>query len=48
MRWKFIFSRGQIHEINFFVIFMRSKFLIIIQSPDRGIFHEIEIQKKHY
>ncbi len=24
---------------------MRSKFLIMIRSPDRGIFHEIEIQK---
>ena len=25
---------------------MRSKFLIMIRSPDRGIFHEIEIQNK--
>ncbi len=38
------------HEIkfmrsNFSAVFMRSKFLIIIQSPDRGIFHEIKIQK---
>ncbi len=38
------------HEIefmrsNFLAVFMRSKFLIIIRSPDRRIFHEIEIQK---
>jgi hypothetical protein len=36
------------HEIefmrsNFFSLFMRSKFLIIIRSPDHSIFHEIEI-----
>jgi len=38
------------HEVkfmrsNFFSFFMRSKFLIIIWSPDHGIFHEIKIQK---
>jgi hypothetical protein len=26
-------------------LFMRLKFLIIIQSPDCGVFHEIKIQK---
>jgi hypothetical protein len=28
---------------NFLALFMRSKFLIIIWSLDRSIFHEIEI-----
>jgi hypothetical protein len=27
-------------------VFARSKFLIMIQSPDRSIFHEIKIQKR--
>jgi hypothetical protein len=30
----------------FLSLFMRSKFLIMIWSPDRGVFHEIEIHKK--
>jgi hypothetical protein len=29
-------------------LIMRSKFVIIIRSPDRANFHEIEIQKKPY
>ncbi len=35
------------HEIKFFSsFFMRSKFLIMILSPDHGICHGIKIQKK--
>jgi len=32
-------------RLNFFPFFMRSKFLIMIRSPDQPFFHEIKIQK---
>ena len=49
MRSKFTFSWDQMifwsWDQIFSALFMRSKFLIIIQSPDCGIFHDIKIQK---
>ncbi len=45
MRSKLIFSWGQNHEIEFFLFFMRSKFLIMIRSPDHPIFMRSKFKK---
>jgi hypothetical protein len=40
-----IFHEIKFMRSNFLALFMRSKFLIMIWSPDHGNFHEIKIQK---